>query len=150
MSFQNIPLDCVISRIFPYLEISAISLLKCLNREYRDMFIENEINIGLSAEYFTQNIELLKWARSNNCPWNKQVCSIAAMNGHLEVLKWSRNNGCPWDEEVCSNAAMNGHLEVLKWARNNGCPWDKQVCVYAAMDGHLRVLKWARDNGCPE
>ena len=122
MSFQNIPLDCVISKIFPYLEISAISLLKCLNKEYRDMFAENEIETKLSLEYFTQNIELLKWARSNNCPWNKQVYSNAAMNGHLEVLKWARDNGCPWDKRVCLYAMENGYLEVLQWARDNGCP----------------------------
>ena len=129
MPFQNIPNDCVISRIFPYLEISAISLLKCLNKEYRDMFAENEINIELSAEYFTQNIELLKWAGSNNCPRSERVCVIAAKNGHLEVLKWARDNGCSWDKRVCSNAAGEGHLEVLKWARKNGCLWDEEVCA---------------------
>ncbi len=43
-------------------------------------------------------------------------------NGHLEVLKWLRANGCPWNEEVCGLAATEGHLEILKWARENGCP----------------------------
>ena len=44
--------------------------------------------------------------------------------GHLEVLKWARENDCPWDEYTCRAAAKGGHLETLKWARENGCPWD--------------------------
>ncbi len=26
-----------------------------------------------------------------------RVCKIAAQNDHLEVLKWARANDCPWD-----------------------------------------------------
>jgi len=48
---------------------------------------------------------------------------FAAGNGHLEVLKYARSNGCPWNEEVCSYAACNGHLEILKWAKSEGCPY---------------------------
>ena len=90
----------------------------------------------------------LKWARANGCPWNKRTCSGAAYGGHLEVLKWARENGCPWDEGTCTAAAWRGHLEILKWARENDCPWDEDTCSYAAYGGHLEVLKWARLNGC--
>ena len=44
------------------------------------------------------------------------------MNGQLELLKWARANQCLWDEETCAKAAAYGHLELLKWARLNGCP----------------------------
>ena len=52
--------------------------------------------------------------------------------GHLEVLKWARENDCPWDEGTCMCAAKGGHLDVLKWARENDCPWDEHTCTYAA------------------
>ncbi|WZN63313.1 hypothetical protein HKI87_07g48610 [Chloropicon roscoffensis] len=42
-------------------------------------------------------------------PWG------AAKNGHLEVLRWARSQGCPWHEDVTYAAAKNGHLKVLKW-----------------------------------
>src|ERR1700692_3917625 len=42
----------------------------------------------------------------------------------FEILKWARANGCPWDANICSYAAENGHFEILKWARENECPWD--------------------------
>ena len=95
------------------------------------------------------NLEMLKWARENGCPWDGRTCVVAAFHGHLEMLKWARENGCPWDECTCAVAAQNGHLEMLKWARENGCPWDVLTCTYAAGNGHLEVLKWARENGCP-
>ena len=64
-------------------------------------------------------------------------CTFAAMNGHLEILKWARTNQCPWNEDTCACAAKNGHLEILKWARANQCPWDEETCRRAANNGHL-------------
>jgi len=55
----------------------------------------------------------LKWARANQCLWDKMTCSSAALNGHLKLLKWERENQCPWDELMCSLAAQNGHLDSL-------------------------------------
>jgi hypothetical protein len=95
------------------------------------------------------HLEVLKWARENDCPWNEDTCAGAAAHGHLEVLKWARENGCPWDEKTCTEAAHQGHLEVLQWARENDCPWDEDACFAAAQGGHLEVLQWARENGCP-
>src|SRR3546814_2032750 len=53
----------------------------------------------------------------------------SAGGGHLEVLHWARANNCPWDEYTCATAAKGGHLEVLQWARTNGCPWDGRTCL---------------------
>ena len=95
------------------------------------------------------HLEVLQWARENDCPWDASTCENAAEGGHLEVLQWARENGCPWDEWTCAYAAGGGHLEVLKWARENSCPWDEHTCSNAAGGGHLEMLKWARENGCP-
>ena len=82
-------------------------------------------------------------------PWDASTCTCAALGGHLEVLQWARENDCRWDEKTCACAALGGHLEVLKWARANGCPWNLLTCAKAAEYDHLEVLKWARANGCP-
>src|SRR3954466_14502240 len=81
-------------------------------------------------------LNLIKWARTNDCPWNATTCSWAADRGHLKVLQWARTNGCPWDNSTSTYAAYGGHLEVLQWARANGCPWDADICVAAAQGGH--------------
>ena len=54
---------------------------------------------------------------------SKRTCSSAAEGGHLEVLKWLRSQGCPWDESACAYAAEGGHLDVLEWAIDTGCPY---------------------------
>ena len=104
------------------------------------------------------NIEFLKCAHENGCPWNAFTCNgcpwnaftccNAAENGHFECLKYAHENGCPWDTFTCSNAATRGHLECLKYAHENGCVWDKYVCRFAAENGHLECLKYAHENGC--
>ena len=96
------------------------------------------------------HLEVLQWARANDCPWDGWTCAYAASGGHLEVLQWARENGCPWNRWTCAYAAFGGHLEVLQWARANDCPWDEWTCYDAAEGGHLEVLQWARENGCPE
>ena len=95
------------------------------------------------------HLEVLKWLRSEGCPWNGGTCSLAAANGHLEILKWLRSEGCPWDARACTTAAEMGDLEILKWLRSEGCPWTEYACTYAAACGHLEVLKWLRSEGCP-
>ena len=91
----------------------------------------------LPLKRFTGSVEMLKWARANGGPWNRNTCSSAAGGGHLEVLQWARENKCPWDKWTCAEAASGGHLHVLQWARANGCPWDERACSYAALEGHL-------------
>ena len=93
-------------------------------------------------------LDLLQWARSNDCEWDAYVCAEAASHGHLEVLKWARSKVCDWNAHVCAHAALNGHLKVLQWARSQGCEWDSRVCSRATSNGHLKVLQWARSNDC--
>ena len=73
----------------------------------------------------------------------------AARCGQMESLKFAHENGCPWHVRVCREAAGAGHLECLKFARENGCPWDATTCATAAFWGHLECLKYAHENGCP-
>ncbi len=87
------------------------------------------------------HLQVLKWARSQGCPWDWRTCAQAAMRGHLEVIQWARSQGCPWDSRTCTNAAGGGHLQVLKWAVEKGCPWDLRGCVEAALKGLLKVLQ---------
>ena len=34
---------------------------------------------------------------------------------------------CPWDADMCLIAAQKGHLECLKYAHENGCPWNMRA-----------------------
>ncbi|SPN79839.1 Ankyrin repeat-containing protein [Brazilian cedratvirus IHUMI] len=95
------------------------------------------------------DLEFLKWARSEGCPWGEDFCSNAAFSGHLQLLQWAVENGHSLDTWICSSAAEGGQLEVLQWAHSQGCFWDSNTCFRAAHKGHLEVLKWLHQNGCP-
>jgi hypothetical protein len=55
------------------------------------------------------------------------LCKWAALQGQLEILKWLRENDFPWDEKTCTRAVRGGHLEVLQWLRANSCPWNENT-----------------------
>jgi hypothetical protein len=99
------------------------------------------------------NLLVLQLLRNElGCVWDESTCSTAARNGRLEVLQWARANDCPWNENTCAYAACvarYGHLDVLKWAHANGFTWDASTCAVAARFRHLEVLQWARANDCP-
>ena len=96
------------------------------------------------------NLDVLKYAHENGCPWDEWTCSNAAKGGHMNVLEYAHENGCPWEEFTCYSAAKGGHLDVLKYLHENGCPWNRYACVEAAKGGHLDVLKYTHENMCLE
>ncbi|SOB74025.1 ankyrin repeat [Cedratvirus lausannensis] len=67
------------------------------------------------------NLEMVKWLRDNDgTPQLGIACSSAATCGRLEILKWCKEENFPWNSATCTNAARYGHLKILKWARANG------------------------------
>ena len=69
-------------------------------------------------------------------------CAYAAQGGHLDVLRWEREHECPWNEGTCVRAGGGGHLDVLRSAREQGCTWDKELCLAAASSkGHAAVAR---------
>jgi hypothetical protein len=54
------------------------------------------------------------------CPWNEETCGYAARNGHLDVLQWARQNECPWNKDRClSEAKEQGHSHIMQWIKEN-------------------------------
>jgi len=56
---------------------------------------------------------VLKWARTQQCPWTERTCQWAANGGHLDVLKWAREHGCPWTAATRDEAATKGYSNNL-------------------------------------
>ena len=53
------------------------------------------------------------------------VFESACMGDQLEALKWLRSEGCPWNEWTCEEAAREWNRNVLRWAMDNDCPCDE-------------------------
>ncbi|CAI6356757.1 unnamed protein product [Macrosiphum euphorbiae] len=117
--------------------------------------LAHEIGIGwgdgqactIAAE--TGNLEFLRYAKENGCPWDARTCTLAAKSGHLECLKYARENGCDWDVWTCAFASDSGQLECLMYARENGCPWDGMSYILAKSNGHSACMKYVLKDGLP-
>jgi nitrite reductase/ring-hydroxylating ferredoxin subunit len=62
------------------------------------------------------------------------------MNGQIECLKYAYENKCPWNKWTSYYASKNGHLECLKYAIENGCPWDKNECLKLAIKNNKNSI----------
>ena len=56
----------------------------------------------------------------------------AALGGPLEMLRWVREHDCPWDWMITACAAEAGNLEVLRWARMHHCPCNVHFLLLSA------------------
>ena len=65
-------------------------------------------------------METLRWLKTQKgYKLNALVLSSACERGHLEVLRWLRSEGCPWDERTWEYAADSTTRE---WLKENGYP----------------------------
>ena len=65
--------------------------------------------------YFA-NVNIFQWyIKENKLKLDEILVAWCAELGKLELVRWLRDNDCPWDETTCSFAAVNGHLEVLQY-----------------------------------
>ena len=46
--------------------------------------------------------------------WRRRICMMAALDGNLEVLRWALVNDCPWDTWTCASPLWRapGGVEV--------------------------------------
>ena len=95
------------------------------------------------------SVALAIWSRDNGMPLAGRTFALAASYGRIDVLKYLKDSDCPWDSIGCSYAAARGYVDVLQWLRSNDYSWDALTCVYAARHNQLPALKFALDNGCP-
>jgi len=88
-------------------------------------------------------------ARGYNINDPPLVSTMAAQHGQLDILKWLKEKNLPWDEWTTAAAAYAGHLHILQWLRQHDCPWN-HLTIKAAQDrGHDLISEWAKSQGCP-
>jgi len=81
------------------------------------------------------------------------VCAVAAADGNVEFLRFARANGCPWDGNTLAAAARAASIPALRFALDARCPRTRlnapavDVCAEAASGGvrdgaSLRALRY--------
>jgi hypothetical protein len=89
---------------------------------------------------FHGDLATVTWLHDAGCPFDADVCQLAAEQGHLDVLRFAHEQaGCPLTERAAQAAAHKGRLAVLRWLHAAGCPMGSSMCRVAARAGHMRT-----------
>jgi len=70
----------------------------------------------IQAAACSGSLEVLQYLRNlkRPCPWSFQVCNIAVKQGNLEMLQWAISNGCPYQKKhLWHVAASKTYLNEL-------------------------------------
>ncbi|GFH53306.1 hypothetical protein CTEN210_09782 [Chaetoceros tenuissimus] len=109
----------------------------------------DDCHYAMGNEDHDRALRTLKLLRKFSVPWSEETCLAAARAGNLQALKWAVSQCCPWDkEDVADYAAEHGHTDVIKWSRSQGCQWHRDFSARAASGGHLETLKYLISEGC--
>lgn len=105
----------------------------------------------------TGNLEIMKWARQHEWPWNN-TCGMAAKFGHLALLKWAWQEGAPLKPIALRMAAQATHgntsrkIVIFRWLmtkrRLRGNVDGYYPAYEASKIGDLKLLKWLAGHSC--
>ena len=98
------------------------------------------------------DLELIKFLKRNNCPFNYDTWVEAIQEQNMEILKYLKKNRIDINQYTLKIAAMTGNIEifkfVLKYLEKKYCIIDSvSLCNYAIMGGSLSMLKWLLKEG---
>jgi hypothetical protein len=95
----------------------------------------------------TNKLEFLKWAREEkHCEWDKWTIKVAVVIDNLEMLKYCFSNNCPYDEEEsCIHAAADGKLDCVRFLFDKVKPsreTEEKAARQAAGKGRIDILRY--------
>ena len=95
----------------------------------------------------TNKLEFLKWAREEkHCEWDEWTIKVAVVIDNLEMLKYCFSNNCPYDEEEsCIHAAADGKLDCVRCLFDKVKPsreTEEKAARRAAGKGRIDILRY--------
>ena len=142
----NCPMD-QLKVLISAVEKKALKNLKFFH-EKMEFPIDDNYRVFSSAASIENNIEMMEYLVSHNCPISNLATSKSAAENNL---KWLLKNGFSMEDcDISNNAIWNGLLKVFKWLKRNKCSIKyPEIFVAAVHYGSLDIMKWLLDNGCP-
>ena len=95
----------------------------------------------------TNKLEFLKWAREEkHCEWDEWTIKVAVVIDNLEMLKYCFSNNCPYDEEEsCIHAAADEKLDCVRFLFDKVKPsreTEEKAARRAAGKGRIDILRY--------
>ena len=123
----------------------ALNNLKFFH-EKKQFPIDDNYRVFSSAAGIENNIEMMEYLKSHNCPISHLNTSrSAAENGALNNLKWLLKNGFSMKNEyIFYSATKSGSLDVLKWLKKNECP----IYTFPSLENcSIETIEWLIEQG---
>ena len=91
-----------------------------------------------------------QWLQHFPVDLNTMVDACTA--GNMQLIRWLRSQGCPWSSDICSHAALLGDTSMLQWLRQQDppCPWSCATLHVAAELSDLSTLAWILQQHPPD
>lgn len=96
------------------------------------------------------DLNFLKEAIKNGCPFDYCTIGIAAKNGHFECVKYMVEEVvCDLHPDICNSAVIGNQSEILKYLHErNGCEVNEE-CINSALSyGLYDMLIYLDESGC--
>lgn len=104
-----------------------IPLLNLLKNKNTDNTMEDFVSVTNAAARHG-DIELLKWAIEENCPWHYYTM-VQCIEGKVPAneMECMLQLSCPWNPLTTSVAALNGRYDVLDMVQRLDLEWDQDT-----------------------
>ena len=100
------------------------------------------------------NLAVLQYLRELGYPWSRNLCLTAVVNGNLEVLKWAYLNDCPWNDSKMFPAAASSKrpsVDLYQFLFDKGCPLvEEKSFKKAGKIGNFEFIQFAQSKGSTE
>ena len=143
----NFPID-QLKVLSSAVEKKAFESLKFLHEKKR-FAIDDNYKLFSYAAGIENNIEIMEYLKSHNCPISLFATSNAvAKNDNLNNLKWLLKNGLfLMDSGIFNDAMENGSLDVLEWLSDHGCPIKQRDPLLQLENCSIETIKWLIEKG---
>ena len=140
-----ISLDCPINTLETLVSAAKGKALCNLKWLVKNGFRLDDSKIFKSATEIEDNIPVMEYLVSLNCPTSVTCCS-AARKGALKNIKWLAKKGFSIrSEHTFLQAIDNDSLDVLKWLYENGCPISSKISLFAEKCS-IETLEWLKQH----
>jgi hypothetical protein len=117
---------------------------------------ENVFRLSNNVARSPEPIDVLKLARQHDLEWSFAFALTAASRNNLQLLQWLRSVECPWCEgSVLHAIAAGGTTEVLEWVQSQISTTAlsgriQDMLETAAHDDNLQIVQWLRQRAAAE
>jgi hypothetical protein len=146
--------DCypIRKRLVKYLKTADLHILRYTIRGITHMKKKPSNLVGYWARH--NNLNVLKWAKSQGCTINSKISRHAAESRNIEMMEWLQSLGIKITDSALGSAVVCGDIAMLDWLmdpKKGKLEWGRycNLVDIAAMHKQKEMAEALLERGCP-